>query len=209
MGAECEGEFFEKEPCQECYQCNVTEWSEWTECTKPCGTGEKTRTRSLLSTNATCTETLEETDFCNTECCPVDGTWSTWGDWSNCSAECNSGIRRRSRTCDSPSPSCNGQKCPGPGVEFEQCNIEPCVDKQCENGKEYNECSNFCDLTCATLTCTQQCHQPDECKPGCSCPKGYVENYNGTCVKASECLCRVNGTEYLPGQKIEKDCETW
>ena len=124
-GEDCKGSYFEKEPCSSC-NCTVTEWSEWTDCSKSCGTGEKSRKRSLLSTNATCNLTLSEKEFCNIQCCPVDGKWSPWSTWSNCSATCGTGLQKRSRVCNYPSPSCIGNPCEGKDEEVDFCILPPC-----------------------------------------------------------------------------------
>merc|ERR1712202_54704 len=56
----------------------VSEWSEWGECSEECGGGNQTRTRTC--TNPTpanggndCEDSLEETQNCNEQDCPVDG----------------------------------------------------------------------------------------------------------------------------------------
>ncbi|RMZ99351.1 SCO-spondin [Brachionus plicatilis] len=143
-------------------------------------------------------------DVCNTNCCPVDGEYSSWSQWSECSLTCGSGIRRRTRSCDSPPPDCNGNQCEGSDNEVESCNTEPC-EPYCEDGKVYNNCSNKCDLTCSTLSCSLVCHEPDTCTPGCTCPSGTVENEKNECVTIDKCLCPYEDQIFLPGQIYEKD----
>lgn len=37
---------------------------------------------------------------------PVDGGWGKWSDWSNCSRECNGGIKFTERKCNNPMYEC-------------------------------------------------------------------------------------------------------
>lgn len=182
----------------------------WSECTTSCGSGERERNREIrqYSNFENCNQDLEEIDICNTNCCPVDGFYSAWSEWSECSATCNNGIRKRYRNCDSPKPICGGSPCDGRDEETENCNTQPCA-KFCENGKVLNNCSNKCELKCSTLACLQTCHEPDTCTPGCVCPPGTVENENRECITEDKCLCSYENKVYLPGQKLDKECESW
>ena len=58
---------------------------------------------------------------------PVDGNWSDWFNWLECSVSCGEGIRTRKRTCTSPIPM-GGEYCGGTPYEFEECNTDPCSD---------------------------------------------------------------------------------
>ena len=100
--------------------------SSWSPCSVSCGGGNSTRNRKYHSPSPGCHSNLEETKFCNTHCCPVNGKWSVWSSWSSCSQQCNSGLKKRTRECKSPSPSCGGHNCDGSSVDFQECNIQPC-----------------------------------------------------------------------------------
>ncbi|KAL5018398.1 hypothetical protein ScPMuIL_004120 [Solemya velum] len=52
----------------------------------------------------------------------VDGSWSSWNQWSECSAKCGKGTQRRSRSCSNPSPMNGGKVCPGDAVQKLPCN---------------------------------------------------------------------------------------
>ena len=56
----------------------------------------------------------------------VDGGWSEYGDWSECSVKCGGGTQSRSRTCDNPAPAAGGAKCEGDAKEEQTCNTESC-----------------------------------------------------------------------------------
>ncbi|XP_055959443.1 coadhesin-like [Patella vulgata] len=84
----------------------------------------------------------------------VDGHWSTWTQWSNCSKDCRTYSKTRYRICGSPEAECNGATCVGYAKETEPC---PCV---LENGTElsngqsvYSENCIKCECRNGTLDC--------------------------------------------------------
>ncbi|XP_060069788.1 cell surface hyaluronidase-like [Ylistrum balloti] len=61
----------------------------------------------------------------------VDGGYSEWTEWAECSAECGGGTVIRNRACDSPSPKNGGQECAGLNQEMKSCNTHIChVDEE-------------------------------------------------------------------------------
>lgn len=63
---------------------------------------------------------------CNTDMCPVDGSWGTWHSWSHCSVSCGGGERTRKRLCDNPVPSKGARSCPGDATQVSRCNMQAC-----------------------------------------------------------------------------------
>jgi hypothetical protein len=88
-------------------------WSGWSGCSASCGGGTQTRTDGCGGS---------ETQSCNTQACcsPVNGGWSSFGEWSDCSSECD-GTQSRSRDCNNPTPSCGGSQCSGDSSETQSC----------------------------------------------------------------------------------------
>lgn len=94
----------------------------------------------------------------------INGGWSEWSDYTNCTPSCDGGVRYRERTCTNPPPQNGGDECLGPSKAYwEICNSdvecdwsEPSFrDKQCKlinaNYTAYyksnvNPCSLFCRL---------------------------------------------------------------
>ncbi|KAL9968596.1 hypothetical protein ACROYT_G020705 [Oculina patagonica] len=60
------------------------------------------------------------------ETCSVDGGFSPWSSWSECSVTCGDGYQTRTRTCTNPPPQGNGNDCEGDREESRQCNDGPC-----------------------------------------------------------------------------------
>lgn len=71
--------------------------------------------------------------------CAVDGGYDEWSMWSLCSATCGTGVKVRSRVCNSPPPRKGGKGCErlGPAAETVQCfegkcpkSEQPCDQKK-------------------------------------------------------------------------------
>jgi len=116
------------QPCP--IDSQLSAWSTYTMCTKACGGGSKTRTRSVtgsMSHGGISCGTLTGTASCNNHACPVDCTpvdcvTSSWNQWGLCTKACATGSRARDRVV-TKSSACNGQLCPSLR-ETQTCNTE-------------------------------------------------------------------------------------
>ena len=137
-------------------------WSDWPECSEHCGGGNRTRTRTCTNPapahgGAQCERNSSETQKCNSHACPIDGGWTNWTEWTNCSAVCGGGIENRTRTCTNPVPAHGGAPCEGNSSEAQNCNSHACpVDGGWTNWTDWTECSADCEggNQRRTRTCT-------------------------------------------------------
>ncbi|XP_033957429.1 semaphorin-5B-like [Pseudochaenichthys georgianus] len=108
-------------------------WETWSSCSQPCSRGFRTRKRSCSTSEgrtnpSACVGSPVEYQDCNTEPCPVSGSWSCWSSWSQCSASCGGGHYQRTRTCSNPPPTSGGDICIGLHTEEALCNTHTCED---------------------------------------------------------------------------------
>lgn len=135
---------FEGKPCEgmteETQSCNMkpcpvnggfSEWGSFGDCDKTCGSGIKRRTRTCSNPppahgGKNCEGAVDEVEECNTQLCPVNGGFTAWSEFGNCSVSCGSGVQERNRTCSQPAPAHGGKDCEGPVEETKECNTDPC-----------------------------------------------------------------------------------
>lgn len=67
-----------------------------------------------------------ESDGVTCRLCVVDGSWSEWSPWEECTRSCGRGNRTRARTCTNPSAQHGGRPCEGSPVAVIMCNVRPC-----------------------------------------------------------------------------------
>lgn len=82
-----------------------------------------------------------------------------------------------------------------------------------DGGTYYRECTSACEGHCrdvevADAACTE------ECIPGCQCDSSQLLDDRGLCVNKEECTCydkfMPEGQRVmLPGEQIERACQSW
>ena len=149
-GKLCDGATSESKACDEgaiseCdagerQDCKYNEWTEWGACSKDCDEGVSTRVRTVKTfakgedsygNELKCEET-EEHVACNDATCPIpiNCQYSAFGDWSECSAECDGGQKVRTREILS-GPADGGSICHATDLEeIAPCNEHPCTAKE-------------------------------------------------------------------------------
>lgn len=140
-------ELIENRECnkQECgTDCLVSNWSAWSTCTRTCGGGTRSRTRTIVRQPANggmaCPELIER-EVCNSQECtgPQPCLLSDWTDFGACTKLCGGGTRTRTRyvlqlpmnggtACDVTTQElpCNTNACPQDCVMTDWSNWEDC-----------------------------------------------------------------------------------
>ncbi|XP_065837013.1 coadhesin-like [Oscarella lobularis] len=106
-------------------------WTNWTACSTSCGGGESYRRRwcdnpAPQNGGKNCSGNDTEVQECSSQCCPVNGQWSSWGSWESCSRTCGNGTVLRRRHCND---SCGGQQCSGSSIDQATCCLGQCPGK--------------------------------------------------------------------------------
>lgn len=142
----------ETRPCNDhtcAIPCVVGKFGGYTACTKSCGRGSQSRTRTNQAPTlggAACPHSAE-TRLCNIHACPVDCNVGGWSTWTLCSQTCTvenaaSGTQYRTRT--NVAPRYGGALCPSERDD-RNCNTHACpVD--CVEGPwtGYSTCTKSC-----------------------------------------------------------------
>ncbi|XP_065673113.1 torsin-1A-like [Hydra vulgaris] len=122
-------------PTSTCQKENgdFTEWSLWNECSVSCGIGNKIFTRSCTNPppscgGQNCNGVVTKTESCYLKSCPVNGGFSEWSSWGECSVTCGDGTKSKYRACTSPVPANNGESCKGETLVTKSCNLRKCQD---------------------------------------------------------------------------------
>ncbi|NWT15620.1 HMCN1 protein, partial [Vireo altiloquus] len=148
-------------------------WLEWQACSVTCGQGVQERVRQCDSPvpangGRGCQGPHSDLRSCHRQPCPVDGSWSEWGLWEECSRSCGQGNRTRSRTCSNPPAQHGGKPCEGSALESVMCNLRPCpVSGEWSPWGPWGPCSTTCGK--GTQTRPRLCASPAPAHGGLPC----------------------------------------
>uniref|UniRef100_A0A672F1L8 Complement factor properdin n=1 Tax=Salarias fasciatus TaxID=181472 RepID=A0A672F1L8_SALFA len=159
-GNRCPGDDSELQDCSELPNCPVDgHWGAWSPpgpCSVTCGAGLQLSNRKCDSPTPKhggryCEGQSSQTSVCESPC-PVDGFWSGWTVWTECSSPCvpdaGASVRIRRRSCTNPAPSANppGGGCHGDDSQREDCvQLPPCpVDGAWGSWSEFSPCPVTC-----------------------------------------------------------------
>ncbi|ESO92403.1 hypothetical protein LOTGIDRAFT_120936 [Lottia gigantea] len=75
----------------------------------------------------------------------VNGAWSLWGEWGDCSVTCEDGIRTRTRQCNHPPALHGGRPCKGEDQQTKPCTLSQCpIDGNWKPWQEWQQCNVTC-----------------------------------------------------------------
>ncbi|XP_062873494.1 netrin receptor UNC5D isoform X4 [Trichomycterus rosablanca] len=120
----------------------------------------------------------------------VNGGWSLWTEWSQCSVDCGRGVHKRSRTCTNPAPLNGGAFCEGMSVQKSTCNAPCPVDGGWDEWSAWTACSAQCERQR-----WRECSAPPPRNRGRACEGKArdVKNCTGdTCLQDGKMLHDVN-----------------
>ena len=116
--------------------CVMNDWSGWSGCSRTCGTGTQSSTRTVKTAaqhgGTACPTVTTQTQYCNTQGCPANCVQSGWSGWSACYYKAwphNAYFKNRSRT--TTTAEINGGTC-GPLTEEVKCTAADCAEGQYE-----------------------------------------------------------------------------
>ncbi|XP_068730208.1 uncharacterized protein [Montipora capricornis] len=123
------GELMKRYCRRACKLCNNVLATEFTPCDKSCGGGIKLR---MIKVN---NRQVLQRRSCNMHNCPVNGGYTAFSNWSECSVTCGEGVRYRHRSCTNPKPQFGGHDCSRFGRPVDTM---PCVKSCKELSKSKN-----------------------------------------------------------------------
>lgn len=193
-----------------------TSWGSFGVCLTTCGPGTKVRSRTCTNPapaaggkpcyGQDANGVAYEHVACAHRPCPVHGSWSKWGSWSECSTSCGRGKATRSRTCSGPEH--GGTKCSGARIEHRDCDADvPCpVDGAYGSWGKWSKCSTTCGggLQTRKRTCSEPRHGGAACtgdpREEVSCNAhpcdGYTAHRDELVGRCAEVLRHLQGGDF-------------
>ncbi|XP_069103857.1 uncharacterized protein [Argopecten irradians] len=191
-----------------------TFWTNWGRCSVTCTSdinpfGYSSRYRYCTEPRAkydgkNCVGSTRERQICEPDRCPpIDGAWTEWSPWGDCtvclaSFTAANGSHTRTRTCNNPSPEFGGLDCPAEDLteETERC---PCpIDGNWSNWAAWGHCTMTCNpytgndlIISGTHTRSRTCTNPTPQHGGTSCDGS--DSDVGSCQNNASCPGSVNG----------------
>eukprot|EP00058_Branchiostoma_floridae_P002762 XP_002588250.1 hypothetical protein BRAFLDRAFT_86697 [Branchiostoma floridae] len=176
-----------------------SDWSAWSDCSVTCGVGTQTRDRSCTNPapahgGAECDGDTGETQNCDAGVsCPVNGGWSDWSSWSDCSVTCGVGTQTQDRSCTNPAPEHGGAECDGDTGETQNCDSGvfcPALDKK--------------TVRVGTQTRNRSCTNPAPAHGGAECDGDTGETQN--CDAGVSCPVDGGWSDWSPWSACSVTC---
>ncbi|CAG5095168.1 Oidioi.mRNA.OKI2018_I69.XSR.g14062.t1.cds [Oikopleura dioica] len=211
-----------------------TLWGEWTPCTKLCGGGESSRSRTCVG-NGFCPGMVDDrqreqivSKKCNMNSCE---SWASWSAWSTCSQTCGQGSQETRRSCIDVrgmeiQPPGESRGCKGNGYMTKACFSSPCP--QWQNWMPWSTCSVTCGV--GESQRIRMCNLPGRCAGpkterktcGSACYSNWSmwtacskSCYGGTKLRSRECMYTAETGKQCSGESQQQEscntgfCEQW
>ncbi|KAJ8312198.1 hypothetical protein KUTeg_009571 [Tegillarca granosa] len=150
---------------------NWSNWASWSSCSATCEYGAWSRSRSRTCSNPTtdggvyCVGSASESQTTScvvATCIDVDGDWTAWSNWTDCSVTCSNGTMSRSRDCTNPSPQYGGNNCSGNSSETDECSTNVECPITCSASQYTCSGDGLCIALVARCDGTVDCSQGDD-----------------------------------------------
>uniref|UniRef100_A0A674MPC0 Complement factor properdin n=1 Tax=Takifugu rubripes TaxID=31033 RepID=A0A674MPC0_TAKRU len=206
-GNRCPGDELQRQGCTGLPNCPVDGgWGAWApagKCSASCGEGLQLSARTCDQPTPKyggqfCAGPSTKATVCQVVC-PVDGFWSGWSNWGECSSSCipqgQAPVRTRSRSCTNPAPSTSppGKGCSGERSQAQNCDQLP----NCPVDGGWSSWTSFsaCPVTCGVglQVSDRKCNNPPANNPA---RHGQLVAFSGT--PHADCGATPDG-----GPKIE------
>jgi len=109
----------------------------------------------------------------------INGGYSKWAPYSECSATCGEGFKERERACNNPPPANGGADCAvlGEATETSKCNLKACpVNGGYSSWSTYGSCSKSCGG--GQQSRIRKCNNPTPTNGGSQCSGVASESKN-------------------------------
>lgn len=168
------------------------EWTPWSQCSSPCGFGKQHRLRNCSVVEGdSCAGSLMQVKVCYRKDCKVNGGWSSWSNWTECSLTCGIGVEAKFRFCTNPKPQGGGDLCHGKDVMVRRCIVTKCSyqshasDSFWSSWASWSQCSANCSRGYRTRTRYCRRRLNPFLLGNCSRDKGPVQVQSGVCEMQS------------------------
>ncbi|XP_066920815.1 SCO-spondin-like isoform X2 [Clytia hemisphaerica] len=204
-GKDCVGPETQERACNT-QKCKVDggygPWSKYGECSKTCGQGTHTRTRTCVETRRDCSGPAKQTKVCKVRECPVNGGLSSWSPFTACSKTCGDGTQSRTRACTNPPPAHGGKACSGNLKDSRKCKVKECpVNGGYSNWSAYGACSETCGTGFQQRT--RSCTKPRPAHGGKKCQGKAIDQKS---CKLRECPINGQWGAFGPYGECSRPC---
>lgn len=205
-GQYCAGPHDEKGQCDTGIPCPIDgNWGSWTGfggCNMKCGIGMQTRTRMCNNPHpqfggVMCFGGNSEDVTCDTGImCPVDGIWTNWSPFGQCSVHCGIGKQNRTRSCTNPPPEFGGLPCEGLDVNILKCDsgVHCPIHGGWANWYEWSPCFGDCGI--GKRERRRVCNNPKPMFGGMRCKGPHV--LTGECNTGVHCPIAGGWSNWSP-----------